>query len=80
MKKLRLFLLIGAIGFGSCDIDFGTDNSADSNSTSRTVYITESGSKYYIYNCSTIKNSTKISINISSAISQGYSACAVCNP
>lgn len=44
-----------------------------------TVYITRTGSKYHKSSCSYLRQS-KISINLSNAIRQGYTACSRCNP
>lgn len=52
---------------------------AEPTNTSYTVYITNSGEKYHRDGCRYLKNS-KIAIDKSSAISQGYTACSVCNP
>ena len=54
-------------------------SSAASTSTpqSRTVYITNTGSKYHQSGCRYLKKS-KISISLSEAKSRGYSACSVC--
>ncbi len=51
----------------------------DSKKNSHTVYITNTGSKYHSGGCRYLKKS-KIAISESDAISQGYSACSVCNP
>ena len=45
----------------------------------KTVYITNSGSKYHRSSCSSLKKS-KISISKSDAIAQGYEPCKKCNP
>lgn len=50
-----------------------------SDSQGNTVYITKTGKKYHRSNCSYLKNS-KISININTAKSKGYTACSKCNP
>lgn len=47
--------------------------------TERTVYITETGSKYHRSGCRYLSKS-KIAITLSSAKAQGYSPCSVCNP
>ncbi|KOR24223.1 cell wall-binding repeat-containing protein [Clostridium sp. L74] len=44
-----------------------------------TVYLSAEGSKFHRYTCPTLKE-TKISINISTAISKGYGPCKVCKP
>lgn len=44
-----------------------------------TVYITNTGEKYHSGGCRYLKKS-KIPIDRSSAIAQGYGACSVCNP
>lgn len=48
-------------------------------STSYTVYITKSGTKYHSSSCSYLKNS-KISISKDDAVAQGYTACSRCKP
>ena len=48
-------------------------------STERTVYITETGSKYHRSGCRYLSKS-KIAIDLSSAKAQGYSPCSVCDP
>lgn len=53
--------------------------SSDSATTSYTVYITESGTKYHLGSCSYLSKS-KIAIDKSKAISQGYTACSRCKP
>ncbi len=50
----------------------------ESNAASQTVYITLTGSKYHRSNCSYL--SSKISISLKDAKSQGYTACSRCNP
>ena len=47
--------------------------------TSYTVYITATGSKYHSYGCSYLRNSC-YSIDINDAIAQGYTPCSRCNP
>lgn len=44
-----------------------------------TVYITRTGSKYHRLGCQYLRKS-QISIDKSSAIVNGYSACSRCNP
>lgn len=53
-------------------------NSTSSTTNSYTVYITKTGGKYHRDGCSYLKS--KIAIDKSSAISQGYGACSRCNP
>ncbi len=48
-------------------------------SSSYTVYVTKTGGKYHRDGCRYLKSS-KIAKDKSSAISQGYDACSVCNP
>lgn len=52
---------------------------ASTGSSSSTVYITKTGSKYHTGSCRYLKKS-KIAISKSAAISQGYTACKVCKP
>ena len=56
-----------------------TSTSSSSTTNSYTVYITKSGGKYHSGGCSYLRSS-KIAIDKSSAISQGYGACSRCNP
>lgn len=51
----------------------------ESINNSYTVYITKTGSKYHRSGCRYLSKS-QISIDKNDAISQGYSACSVCNP
>ncbi len=44
-----------------------------------TVYITKTGSKYHTSNCRYLSKS-KIPISLSTAKTQGYGPCSVCNP
>ncbi len=44
-----------------------------------TVYITNTGKKYYRGNCRTLKKS-KTAIKLSKAKSMGYTPCKVCHP
>ncbi|MDD6354742.1 MAG: fibronectin type III domain-containing protein [Oscillospiraceae bacterium] len=53
--------------------------STKKSSSSGTVYITDTGSKYHRANCRTLKKS-KYRISKSKAKSQGYTACKVCKP
>lgn len=50
-----------------------------SKNNSQTVYITETGKKYHRAGCRYLSRS-EIAIKESSAISEGYTACSVCNP
>lgn len=52
-------------------------SSAASTPQSRTVYITNTGSKYHKSGCQYLRKS-KISISLSEAKSRGYTACSVC--
>lgn len=49
------------------------------NSTSYTVYITKTGTKYHTANCGYLKDS-KIAIDINDAIARGYEPCKRCRP
>lgn len=51
----------------------------ESTNNTYTVYITKTGSKYHRSGCRYLSKS-QISIDKNDAISQGYSACSVCNP
>lgn len=45
----------------------------------KTVYITNTGKKYHLDSCRTLRKS-KISINLSDAKSRGFDSCKICNP
>lgn len=47
--------------------------------TSRTVYITDTGSKYHRSGCRYLSKS-KIATSLDSALDRNYSACSVCKP
>jgi hypothetical protein len=49
------------------------------NLSAQTVYITNTGEKYHSSSCRYLAKS-KIAIDLSDAISQGYNACKVCKP
>jgi hypothetical protein len=49
------------------------------NLSSQTVYITKSGMKYHTSGCRYLSQS-KIAIDLSDAVNQGYSPCSVCGP
>ena len=53
--------------------------SGRSSTSTVTVYITKTGSKYHRGSCSYLRES-KIAISLSSAKSQGYTACSRCDP
>lgn len=55
------------------------EEAAKSTQSSRTVYITNTGSKYHSAGCRHLKKS-KIEIGYDEARSQGYEPCGVCNP
>ena len=44
-----------------------------------TVYITDTGKKYHVNGCRSLKKS-KIPINLSDAKTQGYGPCGICHP
>lgn len=48
-------------------------------STSKTVYITETGEKYHYSGCKYLRRS-KIKISLKEAKARGYTACSVCRP
>lgn len=47
--------------------------------TSQTVYVTKTGKKYHLENCSSLSSSKK-SIELSEAIDKGYTPCSKCKP
>lgn len=55
----------------------GSSSSSSYTPQSRTVYITENGSKYHKSGCRYLKKS-KIAISLSEAKARGYTACSVC--
>lgn len=56
-----------------------SSNSSSDDNQSYTVYVTKTGAKYHSGGCRYLRKS-KIAISKSSAVSQGYDACSVCNP
>lgn len=54
-------------------------NTPQTDPISYTVYVTKTGDKYHRDGCRYLKKS-KLTIDRSNAIAQGYSACSVCNP
>lgn len=54
-------------------------SSSNMKSSSYTVYVTNTGSKYHRGGCSYLRSSSH-AIDKNSAISQGYTACSRCNP
>lgn len=67
MKKLINLLILGIFLTSSINV------------IAQTVYITKTGKKYHNDNCRYLSQS-KISIDLSSAISKGYGPCSVCKP
>ncbi|MDR2608404.1 MAG: thermonuclease family protein [Treponema sp.] len=43
------------------------------------VYVTNSGKKYHLENCSSLRKS-KIAISLGDAVKSGYGPCSICNP
>lgn len=58
-------------------ISFNTEHRTTDNMYD--VYITDTGNKYHLNDCRTLKNS-KITISLKEAKNQGYTPCKVCNP
>lgn len=56
-----------------------TNNKANSSTSGKVVYITETGTKYHKAGCRYLKDS-KIEITLEEAQEEGYTACKVCNP
>lgn len=63
----RLFLLLGLLSL----VVFHTH--------AQTVYITKTGEKYHLSSCHYLSHS-KIPMELSDALSEGYTACKVCRP
>lgn len=59
--------------------DDGSGNQPSGNTDSKTVYVTDYGTKYHNVGCSYLSDS-KHAISKTDAISQGYSACSRCHP
>ncbi|MGN1194303.1 MAG: fibronectin type III domain-containing protein [Acutalibacteraceae bacterium] len=66
-------------GTFSSSRSFTTKSVSNSPSSSSTVYITETGTKFHRSSCSSLRKS-KIAISRSKAIAQGYTACKICKP
>lgn len=65
-----------ATELGTTTTDAGTTTYSNG---STKVYITKTGEKYHVGSCSYLRLS-KISITLSEAVRQGYTACSVCKP
>ena len=82
MKKIFIFALILCLFFTSCEFDKSNVAELQSqtvDSTSKTVYITNTGSKYHKSSCGYLSKS-KISISKDKAVNQGYTSCSKCKP
>jgi hypothetical protein len=73
MKSLKYLLVIFAL---LCCVSFASEQFV---SSTYTVYITNSGTKYHKSSCSYLSKS-KISKTIKEAIEQGYTPCKKCSP
>lgn len=62
---------------GSAAVSAGNTDAGTKASTSQTVYITNTGSKYHRSGCQYLRKS-KISISLDQAKSQGYTSCSRC--
>jgi micrococcal nuclease len=49
------------------------------NTAEQTVYVTNSGTKYHLEGCSSLRRS-KIAISLADAVKSGYGPCSICNP
>jgi micrococcal nuclease len=73
MRRLKVFFLVLLIVFER-GVLWGQGSVG-----SITVYVTNSGTKYHLENCSSLRRS-RIAVPLADAVSSGYEACAICNP
>lgn len=59
-------------------IDANAHEYKDTNKVSKTIFITKTGKKYHLENCSTLKS--KIKSTLQEALKKGLTPCNVCNP
>lgn len=79
MKKFLLILLSAcclSLSLVGCSYEEPSSGSTSTTTTSRTVYVSPSGSKYHYSKSCCGKNAQ--SMSLSSAISKGYTACGKC--
>lgn len=79
MKRLILSLLLGMSLFGSPSFSITRSNTFIADKKEVIVYITRTGQKYHRSSCRYLRQS-KIQTTKKDAISQGLTACSVCNP
>lgn len=81
-KALRIFsvfvLIITVAFWGGCD-GKNEKSKEETKSSSITVYITDTGTKYHRSSCASLWNSKK-EIDLEDAIDRGYSSCRRCDP
>lgn len=65
--------------FSSTGSSFGNTTASASDTNERTVYITDTGSKYHRSGCRYLSRSEH-AISLSDALARGYDACSVCRP
>ena len=74
MKKLIIFSIVFVFLFGSMAYALGPGDETDP-----TVYVKEKGKKYHKKSCKLVAQGKK-GINLSEAVSKGYTPCAKCKP
>jgi micrococcal nuclease len=72
-RRLALFAFLGILFFACVS---GHTEEADSFPV---VYVTNSGSKYHIEGCSSLRRS-QIAVSLADAVRSGYEPCSICNP
>jgi micrococcal nuclease len=73
MKKTKAFFLVSLILFGFSVLW------CQGGERAVTVYVTNSGTKYHLEDCSSLRRS-KIAVLLTDALGSGYEACTICNP
>jgi micrococcal nuclease len=71
--RLVAFVFLGILFF-AC-----VPGHAEETDPAQTVYVTNSGSKYHIEDCSSLRRS-RIAVTLADAVRSGYEPCSVCNP
>lgn len=78
-KKKGTCTITAKIGNKKYKCKITVKNKAATTTKSRTVYITNTGSKYHSSGCRYLRKS-KIAISLNNAKNSGYTACSRCNP
>jgi micrococcal nuclease len=75
IRRLVVFVFLGLLFFACAP---GHAEEADP-SPATLVYVTNSGSKYHVDGCSSLRRS-RVAVTLADAVRSGYEPCSVCNP